>query len=105
MLGFYPPDEVTRHTFDFSSDKLDPFWEISDQLFGEVGQNSLRQMNPRNVFIRDGCLVIRVPGGQQASTAAIPVSSGQIKGLVEFQDGTIEMVARLSDVPGTCQSI
>lgn len=109
VTSIYFSNVSTRsYSIDFSTTTKLPDWLMIDNSV--VGSNGSyrRQYSSQNILFQNGKMVLRVPGGQQMPSAANnwkPVLSAQILSVLTFQYGHVRMVAKLSALSGTCQSL
>ncbi|KAF2439651.1 glycoside hydrolase family 16 protein [Karstenula rhodostoma CBS 690.94] len=105
MLGLYAEDQVTTETTTFENGIDSTKWIVDTRGYGGSGDNPfLRQMDPNNVDVVDGCLQLKVPGGQKYDPEnPVGLSSAQIMSTKKFSVGSLEMKVKMSSEGGTCQ--
>lgn len=105
MLGLYPEDKVTTETTTFENGIDDKKWIVDTRIYGGSQDNPfLRQMEPQNVKVEDGNLILTVPGGQKYEPDTYKgLSSAQIMSTKMFSVGSFEMTVKMGTEEGTCQ--
>jgi beta-glucanase (GH16 family) len=105
MLGLYPEDQVTTETTTFENGIDSTRWIVDMRGYGgSIDNPYMRQMEPDNVKVVNGCLELSVPAGQTYDPkSTVGLSSAQIMSVVKFSVGSLEMKVKMSSVEGTCQ--
>ena len=105
MLGLYPEDQVTTETSTFENGIDSKKWIVDTRLYGGADNTPyMRQMETQNVDVKDGNLVLKVPGGQTYdANSQKGLSSAQIMSTIMFSVGSLEMKVKMGTEEGTCQ--
>lgn len=105
MLGLYPEDQVKREETTFENGLDSKKWIVDTRYYGGAEYNPfMRQMEPKNVEVKDGLLKLKVPGGQTYDPkSTVGLSSAQIMSTIKFSVGSLEMKVKMSSEDGTCQ--